>query len=148
MTRSAHLVRRFAGSLSRRAPSAVDAAWAESHLLGPEAELWRSMPAADRRHTVTVARRFVALRPAAARDEVAGALLHDVGKVASGLGTLGRVAATVAGPRTDRFRRYHDHEALGAALAAGAGSAPATVALIRGDAAPEVQAALRAADDV
>ena len=38
------------------------------------------------------------------RDEMAAALLHDVGKVECGLGTFGRVAATVVGPRTQRFR--------------------------------------------
>ena len=57
-------------------------------------------------------------RPAADRAEVAGALLHDVGKVEAGLGTFGRVVATVVGPRTERFRTYHDHEAIGARLAA------------------------------
>ena len=86
----------------------------------------------DRRHSVEVARRFHAA--AAGRDgaEMAGALLHDVGKVEAGLGTFGRVAATIVGPRTDRFRRYHDHEAIGAGLAAAAGADPVTVALIEG----------------
>ncbi len=64
---------------------------------------------------------------------MAGALLHDVGKTASGLGTLRRVVATLVGPRTDRLRRYHDHEAIGADMAARAGSDPVTVALIRGE---------------
>ena len=86
------------------------------------------------------------LRPDAARAEIAGALLHDVGKVEAGLGTFGRVAATVVGPRTARFRRYHDHEAIGARLAAAAGSDPVTVALIEGQG-PAADA-LRAADDV
>ena len=76
---------------------------------------------------------------------MAGALLHDVGKVQSGLGTWGRVAATVVGPRTRRFRQYHDHEQIGANMAAQAGSDPATVALIRGDG--PAAADLRAADD-
>jgi hypothetical protein len=100
----------------------------------------------DRRHSIVVARRFVARRPAATRAEVAGALLHDCGKIESGLGTLGRVLATVVGPRTARLRTYHDHEAIGAGLAAAAGADPVTVALIagRGPAAAD----LRAADDV
>ena len=59
-------------------------------------------------------RRFLELRPAATRPQMAGALLHDVGKVQSGLGTWGRVAATIVGPRTRRFRQYHDHEQIGA----------------------------------
>jgi hypothetical protein len=77
---------------------------------------------------------------------VAGALLHDCGKVEAGLGTVGRVVATVAGPRSSRFRAYHDHEAIGARLAQAAGSDPATVALIEGQG-PAV-ADLLAADDV
>lgn len=101
------------------------------------------MPAPDRRHSIEVARRFATVRPAADRIELAGALLHDVGKTASGLGTFGRVLATVVGPRTRRLRDYHDHEAIGAALAAAVGSDRHTVALIRGEgpAAHDLQAA-------
>lgn len=76
---------------------------------------------------------------------MAGALLHDVGKSASSLGTFGRVVATVVGPRSMRLRRYHDHEAIGAEMAAGAGSDTVTVALIRGTG-PAADD-LRAADD-
>jgi hypothetical protein len=140
-----HLVRRFVTSLSRRPPSAQDAAWAQGWLTAAEGELWASMPPADRRHAIEVTRQFVARRAQASRGEVAGALLHDVGKVQSGLGTLGRVAATIAGPRTRRFRMYHDHEEIGAAMAAHAGSEATTVALIRG--AGPAAADLRAADD-
>jgi hypothetical protein len=77
-----------------------------------------------------VARRFVAVRPEATRAEIAGALLHDVGKIECGLGTFGRVAATVVGRRGRRFTLYHDHERIGAELAEAAGSDPATVDLI------------------
>jgi hypothetical protein len=142
----AHLVRRFAGSLSRAEPRADDIAWARAALSGREWELWQAMPVQDRRHSVAVARRFEALRPGAGRAELAGALLHDVGKQQSGLGTFGRVLATLVGPRTGRFRSYHDHEPLGAAMLAAAGSDHATVELVlgRGPGA----AALRAADDV
>ena len=105
--------------------------------------MWERMGDVDRRHSILVARRFVAARPEATRVEIAGALLHDVGKVESGLGTFGRVAATVVGARGRRFRRYHDHEAIGARRAAAAGSDPVTVALIegRGPAAPALAAA-------
>lgn len=142
----AHLVRRFVTSLSTAPPAAVDVAWAGEHLAAGERALWERMSVADRRHSIEVARRFVARRPGATRDEVAGALLHDVGKIEAGLGTFGRVVATVVGPRTARSRRYHDHEAIGAALAAAAGATPSTVALVegRGPAAAD----LRAADDV
>jgi len=141
-----HLVRRFTGSLSHTPPAVLDEAWAESHLLVDERSMWRTMSAADRRHAIEVARRFAVRRPDASRAEMAGALLHDVGKVASGLGTFGRVAATVMGPRTARLRTYHDHERLGADALAAAGSEPATVALVRRQG-PAAQA-LHEADDV
>ena len=56
------------------------------------------------------------------------------------------MVATVVGPRLPSFQRYHDHEAIGAGLAAAAGSDAVTVALIegRGPAAAD----LRAADEV
>ncbi len=54
--------------------------------------------------------------------------------------------ATVVGPRTRRFRLYHDHEALGARLAAAAGADVVTVALIEGRG--PGAADLRVADDV
>lgn len=142
-----HLARRFAGALSRRPPSAADDAWVDEHLEAGELALWASMPAADRRHSIEVARRVRAARPAATRDELAAALLHDVGKLASELGTFGRVAATVVGPRTARFRTYHDHEAVGAAMAAEAGSSELTVALIGGAGPAAAAAALQTADD-
>jgi hypothetical protein len=77
-----------------------------------------------------VAKRFVQHRPSATREEIAGAILHDVGKIECGLGTFGRVVATLVGPRTRSFAAYHDHEAIGAAMAQRVGSAPATVDLI------------------
>ena len=70
--------------------------------------------------------------PDAPRELVAGALLHDVGKIECGLGTFARVAATLVGPRGKRFTAYHDHEEIGARMAAEAGSAAATVELIAG----------------
>lgn len=132
ITRPHHLAARFFTSLSGRPPAVADEVWAESHLLPGEIALWRRMTNQDRRHSAKVARRFTDARPAATRAEVAGALLHDVGKVECGLGTWGRVVASVVGPRTERFRRYHDHEHIGALLAAAAGSDPATVDLIDG----------------
>lgn len=147
MSGAGHLVRRFATSLSRRPPSADDDAWVGTVLGAGELALWASMPVADRRHSIEVARRLVAARPSAGRDEAAAALLHDVGKVRSGLGTFGRVVATVAGPRTRRFRQYHDHEAIGAEMAAHAGSSALTAALVGGGGPADAAAALQAADD-
>lgn len=144
MSSLGHLARRFRGSLSHREPSADDVAWVRSVLSEGEWSLWRAMAVQDRRHTIEVARRFnvAPVTP----EALAGALLHDVGKQVAGLGTLARVVATVVGARTERFRQYHDHEALGAAMLAEVGSHPATVELVLGRG--EYAAALRAADDV
>ena len=146
LRRPAHLVRRFLTSLSRREPGVADTAWADSHLLDTESQLWHRMTVADRRHSIMVARRFESLGGPWSRDEMAGALLHDLGKLDSGLGTLGRVVATIVGPRTERFRRYHDHERRGTELLAVAGSSGITIDLVnsRGPAA----SALRDADDI
>lgn len=146
MSRVGHLVRRFRGSLSQRPPAAGDVAWVRSMLLDHEVDLWGRMSPVDRRHSIDVARRFVAIRPEATRSELAGALLHDVGKLESGLGTWGRVLATVVGPRTRRLRAYHDHERIGADWLAAQGSDAATVELVRGDG--PAAADLRRADDV
>lgn len=127
----AHLARRFVGSLSNAAPPAEDDAWATSFMTDAEAELWRRLSNVDRRHAVAVVRRFVERRPAATRDEMAAAFLHDVGKLEAGLGTFGRVVATVVGPRTARFRTYHDHEEIGARWLEERGSSAVTVALVR-----------------
>ena len=146
MTGVRHLARRWAGSLSTKEPRADDLAWARSFLADGEWDAWQAMTVQDRRHSLVVARRFVSLRPGASTSEVAGALLHDVGKQQSHLGTFGRVVATLVGRRGERFRAYHDHEALGAAMLAVLGSDPATVELVlgRGPAAD----ALRRADDI
>ena len=127
-----HLVRRFVGSLSRREPVVDDVRWVESQLLAPEWELWQQMPVADRRHSIEVARRFQSMGQWT-REEMAGALLHDIGKLQSGLGTSMRVVATVVGPRTERFRRYHDHEPIGAEMLTNVGSPASTVDLVRGN---------------
>lgn len=146
LTHPHHLAARFVTSLSGRPPHVADEVWAERHLLAGELGLWRRMSNQDRRHSIKVARRFVAARPAATRAEVAGALLHDVGKIECGLGTWGRVAASIVGPRTGRFRTYHDHERIGAELAARAGSEQATVELVaeRGPAYPALRQCDRA----
>jgi len=142
----AHFTRRFLGSLSRAEPDEAQITWARSWLADAEWHYWRTMQVQDRRHSLQVAQRFVDLRPQASKAEVAAALLHDVGKQQAALGTLARVVATVIGPRTERFRQYHDHEALGAAMLAEAGSDPVTVALVLGRGA--AADALRAADEV
>ena len=130
VTQPHHLAARFFGSLSSRPPEPGEEEWATTQLLPGERELWQRMSNQDRRHSAIVGRRFVAARPQATRAEVAGALLHDVGKIECGLGTWGRVAATIVGRRGRRFTLYHDHEQIGADLAQRAGSEPETVDLI------------------
>jgi hypothetical protein len=152
LSRCSHLVRRFLGSLSHRPPPAEDEAWATGWLTAAEEQLWCVMSAPDRRHSIDVARRFATRAPGAGRPAMAGALMHDVGKLDSGLGTVGRVVATVVPARWARGRigRYRDHETIGAAMLEGAGSDPLTVALVaRTDGTPaDLVAALAAADDV
>jgi len=168
-----HLARRFFGSLRPGGPSATDADWAVAQLLPDEMVLWRSMSRADRRHAAGVARRVeVALGNEATRPVLAAALLHDVGKTESNLGTYGRVIATISGAvigrdpdivrawtRTRGFTRsvglYLQHPRLGGDLLGIAGSDPLTEAWAREHHLPEDQwsidphigAVLKAADD-
>lgn len=142
-----HLARRWLTSLSRRKPSDEDFEWTRSHLLPGEFELWSLMSLPDRRHSIGVARRFSAGRPDAHRDEVAAALLHDVGKIDSRLGTGERVLATVLGPRTDRWRRYHQHEVIGWRLCRDAGSSTSTLSILSDPDHP-VARLIRVADDI
>ena len=113
------------------------------------------MSGADRRHAVGVARRVdEAFDLAAERAVLAAALLHDVGKTESGLGTYGRVIATlsaaVAGrdqaeawSQTRGFTRkvglYLLHPQLGADLLALAESDPVTIAWTREHHLPDEQ---------
>jgi putative nucleotidyltransferase with HDIG domain len=131
-------------SLPATPPAVDDEVWVDDHLLAGERRLWTQLSNQDRRHSAAVGRRFVEARPGATRAEIAGALLHDIGKIECGLGTWGRVVATLVGPRTRRFRSYHDHERIGAEMVRTAGSDPATVELVAecGPAFP----ALRASD--
>lgn len=95
-----HLAGRFFGALRPGGASSADREWVAGVLTPEELTLWRRLPAHDQRHTALVARRVeVALaRSAYAGDTrwLACALLHDIGKVASGLSVPGRVLATLA----------------------------------------------------
>ena len=150
-----HLAKRFFGSLSKARPPAEDNGWAESRLVGGEVQLWRRMSAADQRHAVGVARKVAASHTD--RPVLAAALLHDVGKIDAGLGTFGRVVATLIGRRCakGRFALYLRHDAIGASLLTDAGSDPLTIAWAREHHQPpdrwtvprEIAEALKAADD-
>lgn len=173
MAKVTHLVKRFFGSVVPRGPKAGDDPWAESFLLPGEVELWRRMPKNDRRHAVGVAREVQRLLGAdVARPVVAAALLHDVGKVDAGLGTYGRVIATLSGAAvrhdqgvirdwsrtrgmTRRVGLYLMHPKLGGDMLALAGSDPLTEAWAREHhlpddqwtVDPDVARVLKAADD-
>ena len=139
-----HLVRRFLGSLRPGGPSATARAWVESVLSDEEYRLWSRQAGPDRRHGVAVAREVERrLGVLATPPVLAAALLHDVGKIDAGLGTWGRVVATmsakVAGADaarlwirgqgfTRRVGLYLHHPELGADLLEMAGSDPLTVA--------------------
>ena len=128
----AHLIKRFVTSLPPGGPTFEAEAWVASVLSEAELALWHRMSGPDRRHAVGVARRVeAALGEDATAPVLAAALLHDVGKVESGLGTFGRVVATVAGPRTPRLAAYRRHPELGAALLELADSDPLTVGWAR-----------------
>lgn len=167
---AAHLVKRFAGSVPV-GPHKGEEAWARQQLLPGEVDVWKRMSRADRRHAAGVARRVErALGTEATRPVLAAALLHDCGKVVSGLGTYGRVIATLstkaagrdvamAWSETSGFTRrvglYAEHPRLGADLLGMAGSAPLTVAWVAEHHLPpedwtvptELGEALKAADD-
>jgi hypothetical protein len=137
-----HLTRRFLASLRPGGPKKADDEWARSRLLPAEAALWARMSKPDRRHAVGVARDVErALGHEATRPIVAAALLHDVGKIESGLRTYGRVVATLCGmivgrdqakdwTRSRGFTRrvglYLSHPDLGGDLLGMAGSDPLT----------------------
>ena len=125
--------------------------WAVEHLLPAERKLWSSMSDTDQRHGVGVARRVAAiLGPSVGRPVLATALLHDVGKTAPGLGTFGRITATLVGLISlgraqawstsvgrRRIALYLCHSELGADQLAQAGSDLLTVAWAREHHLPE-----------
>ena len=125
-----HLVRRFFTSLSKRLPPTKDIAWVDETLIANEFELWNRMRPHDQRHSIEVALRYTELNPAFTRDQVAAALLHDIGKVESALGVMGRVIATIVGPKGLKFRKYHNHEFIGLNLCRDAGSSAETLRLL------------------
>lgn len=145
-----HLVLRFAASLAPSGPRQRSQAWALSQLTPDEGRLFARMSGPDRRHAIGVARR--ALHERSEPGMAAAALLHDVGKLESGLGTFGRVWATLAAlalgrdrvvswellpagpPLAERRRRmalYLQHDRLGAALLERVGSNGLAIAWAR-----------------
>jgi len=145
--RLSHLVSRFRELGVPAADEEGDSAFAAAVLTPSEMSLWSSMDPRDRRHSVDVSRRFVASCPGAKREEVAAALLHDVGKAAVKLGRIGRSIATLV-PLTSQMRRYRDHERIGADMLRALPADPRTIELVSGAASDTVAKFLRAADEV
>jgi hypothetical protein len=148
-----HLAKRFVGSLRPGGPSRRDVVWVISVLSEAEFALWARMSAPDRRHSVAIAREVDRRLGDDSSPAIrAAALLHDVGKIDAGLGTWGRVVATLAvkaaGPETAdvwierrgftrRVGLYVQHPRLGGDMLELAGSDPLTVAWTREHHLPE-----------
>jgi putative nucleotidyltransferase with HDIG domain len=142
--RATHLVARFFESVRAEPVGAVDVDWVAAALQPAELHAWQGMSRADRAESVAVARRLevaLANTPAATDTRWRGAaLLHDVGKQASGYGTVGRVTVTViatvvgksrtrewvsaSSPMRARVGRYVGHDDVGAALLREVGARP------------------------
>jgi response regulator RpfG family c-di-GMP phosphodiesterase len=143
-----HLVKRFNSSWSRKDVTEDELGMVRSVLTASEFNLWNQFSIADRRHSVEVAQRFAVLLPGATREQRAGVLLHDIGKIQSNLSTLMRVCATLVGPRTKRFRLYHQHEEIGITMLRHAGSHADVIAVLNQTCSAEVAAAFRSADNI
>jgi hypothetical protein len=171
-----HLARRFAGSLWPGGPAPAGEAWARRWLNPGEVALWARLPGPDRRHAVAVAHRVAtafgdADGAGVPRPVLAAALLHDVGKVESGLGTFRRVGVTLLAGGLGRARvadwaehpaswprragQYLRHDTIGRALLQQAGSDPLTadwagehhLPVVRWTVNPEIGRVLKDADD-
>jgi HD domain-containing protein len=112
-----HLARRFFGALRPGGTSGEDRAWVESVLEPAELALWARQPGHDQRHSAGVARQVEAALaggPHAGDTRwVACALLHDIGKLATGLGIPARVLATLVGRATgSTVADWEEHRGL------------------------------------
>lgn len=151
-----HLGRRLWGSWRATPLNEKELAWVRTFLRDGEFTVWISMAWRDQRHAFQVAQRFVTLTTKFSpsldstldRDAMAAALLHDVGKATTPLSTGQRVVATLVGGRTQRFRSYLDHEAVGYELCRQVGSTDTTLDLLAGRGDPLLVALLRQADEI
>jgi hypothetical protein len=148
VSRAAHLVARFFGSLRPRTVDAETLAWVERMLEPGELHVWEGLGRADRAESIAVARRLdralADTGDTADSTWTAAALLHDVGKQASAYGPIGRSFVTTIGAfagrdnvrawseETSRVRgrmgRYVAHDDVGADLLTVAGARPAASA--------------------
>ncbi|MFB0901665.1 MAG: hypothetical protein QMA93_02245 [Acidimicrobiales bacterium] len=160
-----HLAQRTLWSLRKPAPDPEGERWLLSLLTPAESVLYRQMAAVDRAHAINCARVVESL----GAEVVVASALHDVGKTQSGLGTAGRVAASLAGVVNYEQARswgskpglrgqvalYLDHSDIGSAELQMAGASKLAVAWAREHhlqaeqqtIEPDLAAALKAADD-
>ncbi|MEK7292389.1 MAG: hypothetical protein AAB088_02975, partial [Actinomycetota bacterium] len=122
--------------------------WVHDVLSDPEFDLWKTQATVDQRHSFDIAHRFIHIRPNATRDERAGALLHDIGKIDARLGVVARVMATLVPLPTRRFSAYRHHQARGAQLLKTIGCSEHTIALVAGHPDSDALRALVQADNI
>ncbi len=117
MRQLSHLIRRFYASLGARWPSPAGQTLVAELLSRVESEIFWSQPVPDLAHALRSTRVIIETSPQRA-DLGRAALLHDVGKRHSGIGTIRRAIATglsIIMKRTSgRMAGYLDHGAIGA----------------------------------
>jgi hypothetical protein len=138
VSRSGHLTRRFFASVSAPPADTADRTFVQLTLTPEELAVWETMGRADQAESVAVARHVArALGPDADQRWLAAALLHDVGKVDAGLGSVGRAAATVVAALVSHGRarrwsgkigRYISHDERGEQKLRSTGARPETAA--------------------
>jgi putative nucleotidyltransferase with HDIG domain len=116
-----HLARRFFRSLGARRPSIADQQFVATVLDPAVAPMFWAQSVPDQVHGIRVARTVVESAPERV-DLARAALLHDVGKQVTSLGTIGRSVATVLDalglPMTAAMGSYRNHAAIGAKMLA------------------------------
>ena len=131
----AHLTRRFFRSLRARRPSVADQRLVADLLDPGNAAVFWAQSVPDQVHGIRVARSVLEAEPQRG-DLARAALLHDVGKQASSVGTFGRSVATVLDalrlPMTSGMRSYRNHAAIGADMLSSMDVEPVVVAFAAG----------------
>jgi len=114
---TAHLARRFFGSLRARWPLPESQLFVANLLSPEEGEVFWAQPVPDLAHALRTAHAVLEISPGRS-DLARAALLHDVGKRHSGIGTMRRSIATCLSslrlPARGRMARYLDHASIGA----------------------------------
>lgn len=143
-----HLFKRLVGALTAQPLTTTEKDEIHSVLSPNEGRLFERFGVPDQRHALVVLRRFDARIDNAPIFARRAALMHDIGKIESNLGTTMRVLATVLGGRTQRFRTYLDHDQGTLRLLREADSDARTTDLLSGVGDEMLLAALQDADDI